>query len=104
MLRIISERTKLCACFIDWQKAFDRINWTKLMHILQETGIDGRERRFVRKLYLEQSVKVRLEKGKTRSVKTGREVRRGCCLLPVLFDYSANVLPRKLLKVLETSK
>jgi hypothetical protein len=36
MLRIISERTlkidaELCACFIDWQKAFDRVNWTKLI-------------------------------------------------------------------------
>ena len=36
MLRIISERTlevdeELCVCFIDWQKAFDRLNWTKLM-------------------------------------------------------------------------
>ena len=35
MLRI-SERTleideELCVCFIDWQKAFDRVNWTKLM-------------------------------------------------------------------------
>ena len=35
MLRIISERTleidkKLSVCFIDWQKAFDRVNWTKL--------------------------------------------------------------------------
>jgi hypothetical protein len=34
MLRIISERTlvideELCACFIDWQKAFDRVNWSK---------------------------------------------------------------------------
>jgi hypothetical protein len=45
MLRIISERTleiddKLCVCFIDWQKAFDRVNWTKLIQILKETGID----------------------------------------------------------------
>ena len=36
MLIIISERTlltseELCACFIDWQVAFDRVNWTKLM-------------------------------------------------------------------------
>jgi hypothetical protein len=33
MLRIISERTleidaELCVCFIDWQNAFDRVNWT----------------------------------------------------------------------------
>jgi hypothetical protein len=39
MLRIISELTldideELCACFIDWQKAFDLVNWTKLMQIL----------------------------------------------------------------------
>ena len=20
---------ELCVCFIDWQKAFDRVNWTK---------------------------------------------------------------------------
>jgi len=45
MLRIISERTleigeELCVCFIDWQKAFDRVNWTKLMQILKGTGIE----------------------------------------------------------------
>jgi hypothetical protein len=54
MLRIISERTlvideELCACFIEWQKAFDRVNWTKLMQILKGTGIDWRERRLVSK-------------------------------------------------------
>jgi hypothetical protein len=37
-MRIIAERTletdeELCVCFIDWQKAFDRVNWTKLMQI-----------------------------------------------------------------------
>jgi hypothetical protein len=44
MMRIISEWTldideDLCACFIDWQKAFDHVNWTKLMQILEETGL-----------------------------------------------------------------
>jgi len=45
LLRIISARTldkdeELCACFIDCQKVFDRVNWTKLMQILKETDID----------------------------------------------------------------
>jgi hypothetical protein len=45
IVRIISERTldiddELCACFIDWQKAFDCVNWTKLMQILKGIGID----------------------------------------------------------------
>jgi hypothetical protein len=43
----ISERTldidkELCVCFINWQKGFDRVNWTKLMQILKVIGIDWR--------------------------------------------------------------
>ena len=68
MLRIISERTleideELCVCFIDWQKAFDRVNWTKLVQILKGTGIYWRERRLISNLYIAQSVKVRLNRG-----------------------------------------
>jgi len=79
MLRIISERTleidaELSVCFIDWQKVFDRVNWTKLMQILKETGIDWHERRLINNLYMAQSVKVRLNRGETRSVKIGRGV------------------------------
>jgi hypothetical protein len=74
MLRIISERTleideELNVCFIDWQKTFDRVNWTKLMQILKEAGIDWRERRLISNLYMAQSVKVRLKIRETRSVK-----------------------------------
>jgi hypothetical protein len=63
MLRVISEWTldigeEVCAWFIDWQKAFDRVKWTKLMEILKRSGIDWRERRVMSKLYMDQSVKV----------------------------------------------
>jgi len=83
MMRIISEQTlekddELRVCFIDWQKAFDRVNWTKLMQILKEISIDWRERRLISNLYMALSVKVRLNRGKTRSVKIGRGVRQGC--------------------------
>jgi len=91
MMRIIAERTleideELCICFIDWQKAFDRVNWTKLMRILKITGMDWRERRLISKLYMDQRVKVRLDRGETRSVQIGRGVRQGCCLSPLLFN------------------
>jgi hypothetical protein len=103
MLRI-SEQTldindELCACFIDWQKAFDRVNWTRLMQILKGTGIDLRERRLISNLYMEQSVKVRLDQGETRSVKIGRGVRQGCCLSPILFNLYIEYLTKEALEV-----
>jgi hypothetical protein len=65
----------ICICFIDWQKAFDRVKWTKLMEILKKTGIDWHERRLISKLYMDQSVKVWLDQGVTKSVKLERGVR-----------------------------
>jgi hypothetical protein len=63
MLKIISERTldlneELCACFTEGQKAFDHVNWTKLMQTLKGTGNNWCERRLVSKLFMDQSVKV----------------------------------------------
>ena len=62
MLRIKLERSldideELYAFMIDWQKAFDHVNWAKLMQILEGTGIDWCERRLIGKLYTEQSVR-----------------------------------------------
>ena len=37
---------------------FDRAKWTKLMQIVKETGIDWRERRLIRKLYVDQRAEV----------------------------------------------
>jgi hypothetical protein len=42
------------------------------MQILKGTGIDWRERRLISKLYMDQKVKVRLDRGETRSVQIGR--------------------------------
>jgi len=91
MLRIIAERTleidaELCVCFIDWRKAFDGVNWTKLMQILKVAGIDWHERKLISNLCRAQSVKIRLNQGETRSVKNGKGVRQGCCLSPILFS------------------
>jgi len=102
MMRITAERTleideELCVCFIDCQKAFDRVNWTKLMQILKRIGIDWRERRLISKLYMEQKVKVRVDRGETRSVKIGRGVRQGCCLSPILFNLYSECLTEEAL-------
>jgi len=60
MMRIIAEQTleideELCICFIDLQKVFDHVNWTKLMQILEINSIDWCERRLISKLFMDQS-------------------------------------------------
>jgi len=46
-----------------------------------------------------QSVKVRLNQGETRSVKIGRGVRQGYCLLPILFSLYSECLTKEALGV-----
>jgi len=58
-----------------WQKAFDCINWTKLMQILKGTGNNWCERRLISKTVTWISVKQKMDQEETRSVKTGRAVR-----------------------------
>jgi hypothetical protein len=65
------------------------------MQILKGTGIDWHERRLISKLYMEQSVKIRLDQGETRSVKIGRGVRQGCCLLLILFNLYSEYLTKE---------
>jgi hypothetical protein len=83
--------------FMDWQKAFDCVNWTKLMQFLKRTGIDWRERRLISRLYMDQRVKVRRDRGETRCVKIGRGFRLGCCLSPILFNLYSECITKEVL-------
>ena len=67
------------------------------MQILKKIGIDWRERRLISNLYMAQSVKVRLNRVETRSVKIGRGVRQGCCLSPILFNLYSEYLTKEAL-------
>jgi hypothetical protein len=103
MQRIIMERTLdigegICIYFIDCQKAFDRVKWTKLMEILKKTGIDWRERGLISKLYMDQSFKLRLDRRVTKSVKIGRGVRQGCCLSQRLFNLYSEYVAQETLE------
>ena len=87
--RILYTDAETCACFIDWQKAYDQLKWTKLMQILTGTGIDRRERKLISRFYMDQN-KVRLGQGETRSVAIGRGIRQWCCLSRIPFTLTTN--------------
>ena len=37
----------ISVCYVDDKKAFDRVDWTKLMTILQNIGVDWRDRKLI---------------------------------------------------------
>jgi hypothetical protein len=50
-------------CFIDWQKAGDDVNWTRLMQILKVNGIKWCKVKLITKLYIDKAVKIKLDQG-----------------------------------------
>ena len=46
-------------------------------------------------MYVAQSVRVRLNRGGTQSVKIGRGVRQECCLSPILFNLYSECITKK---------
>jgi len=41
---------------VDYEKAFDRADWKKLMHALSRIGVDWKDRRLIGNLYMGQKV------------------------------------------------
>ena len=63
-MRILAERSiehgqELFVSFMDFEKAFDRVKWEKLMEILKSVGVDWRDRRLISGLYMQQTATVR---------------------------------------------
>jgi len=58
-LHILYERNleyynKVYVCYVDYEKAFDREDWTKLMTILNNIGVNWRDRKLIWNLYNKQ--------------------------------------------------
>jgi retron-type reverse transcriptase len=72
--------------FIDYEKAFDRVNHEKVIKRLQAIGIDGKDPRLITNIYWDQAAEMRTEAGTTKSIPIKRGVRQGCILSPYLFN------------------
>jgi Reverse transcriptase (RNA-dependent DNA polymerase) len=105
-LRVLTERScqngqNVYICFVDYEKAFDRVNWRKLLNALRRMGIDWRDRRLIGNLYMGQKVRVRIEGEFSEPGKVGRGVRQGCPLSPLLFNIYIEELVREALEDVE---
>uniref|UniRef100_A0A8D8VC16 Craniofacial development protein 2 n=1 Tax=Cacopsylla melanoneura TaxID=428564 RepID=A0A8D8VC16_9HEMI len=73
-------------CFIDYQKAFDRVQHGKMMEVMQKTGLDAKDLNIIINLYWNQSANIRLEGECTEDIEILRGVRQGCVLSPTIFN------------------
>ena len=72
-------------CFINYAKAFDCVDHTKLWKILKEMGIPDHLTCLLRNLYAGQEATVRTGCETTDRFQIGKGVRQGCILSPCLF-------------------
>ena len=76
-------------CFIDYAKAFDCVDHSKLWKILKEMGIPDHLVCLLRYLYAGQEATVRTGHGTTDWFQIGKGVCQGCILSPCLFNLYA---------------
>ena len=79
-------------CFVDFEKAFDRVDWIKMFQILEKLHVDWRDRRLLQDLYMRQEAIVRIAGGDSEPGIIGRGVRQGCPISPLLFSIYAEVM------------
>ena len=99
-LRVLTERSiqhgqDIYICFVDYEKAFDRVDWKKLMHALRRIGVDWKDRRLIGNLYMGQKVRIKIEGEFSEPGVIGRGVRQGCPLSPILFNIYIEELVRE---------
>ena len=71
---------------MDFEKAFDRVDWIKMMEVLESVSVDWRDRRLIYQLYMRQEAIVRVADGESEPGIIGRGVRQGYPLSPLLFS------------------
>ena len=99
--RNIEHNRDAYVCFVDYEKAFDRVDWTKPMTILKKLGVDWRKRRMIRALYMGQTATVRTVQGVSGLYTIGRGVRQGCLLSPLLFNIFVETMMKEAMEGLE---
>lgn len=69
---------------MNFEKAFDKVQHTKLIGILKNTGIDDRDIRIIGNLYLKQTANIKIGNSPTNEISIQRGVRQGCIIYPQL--------------------
>ena len=97
VLRMMSEQAiqmqqTIYLCFIEWKKAFDSVNYKKLLQLLNKIIIDSKDFRLIQALYYEQTANVKIDNDVTGDTQIKKEVWQGCVLSPNLFNLYSEII------------
>ena len=84
-------------CFIDYEKAFDKVRHSDLIEILQNLNLDGKDIRLITNLYWSQLVAVNIDNNLKPWFEIKRGVRQGCVLSPDLFSIYGEMILRSII-------
>src|SRR5206468_679923 len=84
--KMTTKKKKIYLCFVDYQKAFDRVRHDKLAEVMEKSGTPDLERRLIINLYWRQHAVVRWDGEISREVEVEKGVRQGCVISPILFN------------------
>src|SRR5437867_12483701 len=103
VMTTLCERSLECGnevyiCFVDFEKAFDRVNWIKMFEIMKSLHIDWRDIRLLQDLYMRQEAVVRTIGGDSDPGVIRPGVRQKFPSSPLLFPIYAEVMMMKALE------
>ena len=81
-------------CFMDYAKAFDCVDHSKLQKILKEMEVPDHLTRLLRNMYASQEASVRTRHGTLDWFQIQKGVHQGCMLSPCLFNFYAEYIMR----------
>ena len=102
IMRMLTERAievqkDVYMCFIDYEKAFDKVKHSDLIEILQNLNLDGKDVRIINNLYWSQQAAVNIDNNLTPWIEIERGVRQGCVLSPDLFSIYGEMILRNII-------
>ena len=84
----------LFVCFIDLEKAYDRVPRDKLWKVFREYGVNGQLLRAIKSFYCRPEVCVRVNCKQSKPFYVGVGLRQGCVLSSLLFIVNMNLIDK----------
>lgn len=92
----IEKGKKLYSCFVDFSKAFDKINHLKLLYKLRQTSLGSLTYNIIKDMYLpnQNNIQVKLGNKLSNKFSSNIGVKQGDCLSPILFNFYINEIDK----------